>query len=96
MLGIDRNLTVDGCGNAVNAEHLVFGCVVGFCLHQTLRADFLVESAGDGIFQDAFVCAVSLFGDLAGCTDETGNIQAVMDGDIDGFINAYLKMTSAN
>ena len=26
---------------------------------------------------------------------ETGNIQAVMDGDIDGFINAYLKMTSA-
>ena len=27
---------------------------------------------------------------------ETGNIQAVMDGDIDGFINAYLKMTSAN
>ena len=25
---------------------------------------------------------------------ETGNIQAVMDGDIDGFINAYLKMTS--
>ena len=27
---------------------------------------------------------------------ETGNIQAVMDGEIDGFINAYLKMTSAN
>ncbi|MBQ7335072.1 MAG: peptide chain release factor 2 [Clostridia bacterium] len=27
---------------------------------------------------------------------ETGNIQAVMDGDLDGFINAYLKMTSAN
>ena len=26
---------------------------------------------------------------------ETGNIQAVMDGDIDGFINAYLKMTAA-
>ena len=26
---------------------------------------------------------------------ETGNIQAVMDGDLDGFINAYLKMTSA-
>ena len=26
---------------------------------------------------------------------ETGNIQAVMDGEIDGFINAYLKMTSA-
>ncbi|MBQ8415838.1 MAG: peptide chain release factor 2, partial [Clostridia bacterium] len=25
---------------------------------------------------------------------ETGNIQAVMDGDLDGFINAYLKMTS--
>ena len=25
---------------------------------------------------------------------ETGNIQAVMDGDIDGFINAYLKMTA--
>ena len=25
---------------------------------------------------------------------ETGNIQAVMDGEIDGFINAYLKMTS--
>jgi len=25
---------------------------------------------------------------------ETGNIQAVMDGDIDGFINAYLKMQS--
>ena len=22
---------------------------------------------------------------------ETGNIQAVMDGDLDGFINAYLK-----
>ena len=26
---------------------------------------------------------------------ETGNIQAVMDGELDGFINAYLKMTSA-
>lgn len=26
---------------------------------------------------------------------ETGNIQAVMDGDLDGFINAYLKMTAA-
>ena len=26
---------------------------------------------------------------------ETGNIQAVMDGDLDGFINAYLKMTSS-
>ena len=26
---------------------------------------------------------------------ETGNIQAVMDGEIDGFINAYLKKTSA-
>lgn len=26
---------------------------------------------------------------------ETGNIQAVMDGDIDGFINAYLKQESA-
>ncbi len=26
---------------------------------------------------------------------ETGNIQAVMDGEIDGFINAYLKYTSA-
>ena len=25
---------------------------------------------------------------------ETGNIQAVMDGDIDGFINAYLKCAS--
>ena len=25
---------------------------------------------------------------------ETGNIQAVMDGEIDGFINAYLKMSS--
>ena len=25
---------------------------------------------------------------------ETGNIQAVMDGDLDGFINAYLKMES--
>ncbi len=27
---------------------------------------------------------------------ENGNIDAVMDGDIDGFINAYLKMNSAN
>ncbi len=26
---------------------------------------------------------------------ETGNVQGVMDGDLDGFINAYLKMTSA-
>jgi peptide chain release factor 2 len=26
---------------------------------------------------------------------EDGNIQAVMDGDLDGFINAYLKMISA-
>ena len=26
---------------------------------------------------------------------ETGNIQAVMDGEIDGFINAYLKMNAA-
>ena len=25
---------------------------------------------------------------------ETGNVQAVMDGDIDGFINAYLKCAS--
>ena len=25
---------------------------------------------------------------------ETGNIQAVMDGDLDGFINAYLKHTA--
>ena len=27
---------------------------------------------------------------------ENGNIQAVMDGDIDGFINAYLKSLSRN
>jgi peptide chain release factor 2 len=27
---------------------------------------------------------------------ETGNVNAVMDGDLDGFINAYLKMTSQN
>lgn len=27
---------------------------------------------------------------------ETGNIQAVMDGDIDGFINAYLTAKSRN
>lgn len=27
---------------------------------------------------------------------ETGNISAVMDGDIDGFINAYLKALSQN
>ena len=27
---------------------------------------------------------------------EDGNIQAVMDGEIDGFINAYLKMNAAN
>ena len=25
---------------------------------------------------------------------ETGNVQAVMDGDLDGFINAYLKALS--
>ena len=25
---------------------------------------------------------------------ETGNVQAVMDGDLDGFINAYLKQRS--
>jgi len=25
---------------------------------------------------------------------ESGNINAVMDGDLDGFINAYLKMQS--
>ena len=25
---------------------------------------------------------------------ESGNINAVMDGDLDGFINAYLKMES--
>ena len=25
---------------------------------------------------------------------ETGNIQAVMDGDLDGFINEYLKMNA--
>ena len=27
---------------------------------------------------------------------ETGNISAVMDGEIDGFINAYLKYISKN
>ena len=27
---------------------------------------------------------------------ETGNINAVMDGDLDGFINAYLKAASLN
>jgi peptide chain release factor 2 len=27
---------------------------------------------------------------------EDGNIQAVMDGEIDGFINAYLKMNAKN
>ena len=26
---------------------------------------------------------------------ENGNIQAVMDGDLDGFINAYLKALSS-
>ena len=25
---------------------------------------------------------------------ETGNVQAVMDGDLDGFINEYLKLSS--
>ena len=27
---------------------------------------------------------------------ESGNIQAVMDGEIDGFINAYLKLNAQN
>ena len=27
---------------------------------------------------------------------ENGNVQAVMDGDLDGFINAYLKALSNN
>ena len=27
---------------------------------------------------------------------ENGNIQAVMDGEIDGFINAYLKLNAQN
>ena len=27
---------------------------------------------------------------------ESGNVQAVMDGDLDGFINAYLKAASRN
>ena len=27
---------------------------------------------------------------------ETGNVAAVMDGEIDGFINAYLKMNAQN
>ena len=27
---------------------------------------------------------------------ETGNVNAVMDGDLDGFINAYLKAASLN
>ena len=26
---------------------------------------------------------------------ETGNVQAVMDGDLEGFINEYLKMSVA-
>ena len=26
---------------------------------------------------------------------ETGNVDAVMDGELDGFINAYLKMPAA-
>jgi peptide chain release factor 2 len=27
---------------------------------------------------------------------ENGNVDAVMDGELDGFINAYLKMNAAN
>ena len=27
---------------------------------------------------------------------ESGNVNAVMDGDLDGFINAYLKAASLN
>ena len=67
-MGINRDLPIDGCGNAVNAEYLVLCGVIGFCFHQTLGADFLVKSAGDGILQNALICAVSFLGDLAGCT----------------------------
>lgn len=66
MLGINRDLTVYRCGDTINAECLVGSGVVGFCLDNPLRSQFLVHRSRNGIFENTFIGTVAFFGNLAG------------------------------
>jgi len=66
VLTVDGDDTVQRLCDAVDAECLVCGGVVGFCLDDALLGDKPVVLTADRIFQQAFKHTVSLLSDLAG------------------------------
>ena len=68
VLGIHRYHAIDRRGDAVDAEGLVIGGIVGLGLDDPLGGHLPVVSPCDGILEHQLVGAVSLFGHLTGDT----------------------------
>ena len=68
VLGIHRYHAIDGRGDAVDAEGLVIGGVIGLGLDDPLGGQLSVVPPCDGILEHQLVGAVSLLGHLTGDT----------------------------
>ena len=66
MLSVDGDDAVQRLRDAVDAERLVCGGVVGLRLHDAFLGDKPVVLTAHRIFQQAFKHTVPLLGDLAG------------------------------
>lgn len=66
MLTVDRDDAVQRLCDTVNAERLVGGGVVGFCLDDALLGDQPVVLTADRVFEQTLKHTVSLFGHLTG------------------------------
>ena len=66
MLTVDGDDAVQWLCDAVNAERLVGGSIVGFCLDDALLGDKPVVLTADRVFEQALEHTVSLFGHFAG------------------------------
>ena len=68
MLGIHRYHAINGRGDAVDAEGLVIGGIIGFGLDDPLRGQLPIVPPCDGVLEHQLVGAVSLLGHLTGDT----------------------------
>ena len=66
MLTVDHDDAVQRLRNAINAECLIGGRVVGLCLDDALLGDKSIVLTAHRVFEQALKHAVSLLGDLAG------------------------------
>ena len=66
MLPIDGNDAVQRLRDAVDAECLVSGGVIGLCLNDALFGDKPIMLTADRVFEQALEHTVSLLGDFAG------------------------------